>query len=158
MFTIIGGDGKEYGPITAEDLRKWIAEGRLNEQTLTKGEGDAEFRPLSAFSEFAGAFAPQFAAPAAPAAFASQTGWTDGDYEVDIGSCFSRGWELVKANFWSTVGVTALVMIIITAINQVVGLFTRPAMNAMIVQHQVTVGAVLVVVLSTVASLSLIHI
>ncbi len=56
MFTIIGGDGKEYGYVSAEDLRKWIAEGRLNAQSLAKGEGDAEFRPLSAFPEFADAF------------------------------------------------------------------------------------------------------
>ena len=53
MFTIIGGDGKEYGSVTAEDLRKWIAEGRLSAQSLAKAEGDAEFRPLSAFPEFA---------------------------------------------------------------------------------------------------------
>jgi hypothetical protein len=56
MFTIIGGDGKEYGSVTTEDLRKWIAEGRLNAQSLAKAEGDAEFRPLSAFPEFANAF------------------------------------------------------------------------------------------------------
>jgi len=56
MFTIIGGDGKEYGSVSAEDLRKWIAEGRLNAQSLAKSEGDAEFRPLSAFPEFANIF------------------------------------------------------------------------------------------------------
>ena len=55
-YTIIGGDGKEYGYVTGEDLRKWIAEGRLNAASLAKGEGDAEFRPLSAFPEFAGIF------------------------------------------------------------------------------------------------------
>ena len=91
-------------------------------------------------------------APGAPPAFSAAAGLTDGDYDLDIGSCFSRGWELVKGNFWPTVGVTALVMIIIGAINQLVGLLTRPAMNGMILQHQVTPGAVLVIVLATVAS------
>ena len=56
MFTIIGGDGKEYGPVSGEDLRKWIAEGRLDAQSQAKAEGDAEFRPLSAFPEFANTF------------------------------------------------------------------------------------------------------
>ncbi|HTV40142.1 MAG TPA: DUF4339 domain-containing protein [Candidatus Sulfotelmatobacter sp.] len=56
-YTIIGGDGKQYGPISDGDLRKWIAEGRLNAQSLAKGEGDAEFRPLSSFPELADAFA-----------------------------------------------------------------------------------------------------
>ena len=56
MYTIIGGDGKEYGPISDADLRKWIAEGRLNAQSMAKAESDAEFRPLSAFPELADAF------------------------------------------------------------------------------------------------------
>ena len=56
MFTIIGGDGKEYGPVSGEEMRKWIAEGRLNAQSQAKAEGDATFRPLSAFPEFANAF------------------------------------------------------------------------------------------------------
>ena len=56
-YTIIGGDGKQYGPIPEGDLRKWIAEGRLSAQSLAKGEGDAEFRPLSTFPELADAFA-----------------------------------------------------------------------------------------------------
>jgi hypothetical protein len=53
MYTIIGGDGKQYGPISETDLRKWIAEGRLNAQSLAKAESDAEFRTLSTFPEFA---------------------------------------------------------------------------------------------------------
>jgi hypothetical protein len=52
-YTIIGGDGKQYGPITEADLRKWISEGRLNAQSMAKAESDAEFRPLSTFPEFA---------------------------------------------------------------------------------------------------------
>ena len=99
MYTIIGGDGKEYGSVTADDLRKWIAEGRLNAQSLAKAEGDAEFRPLSAFPEFAGAFATQTIAPLAPPAFAGSADLLERDYELDLGGCFSRGWELLKNNF-----------------------------------------------------------
>lgn len=74
-YTIIGGDGKQYGPIPEGDLRKWIAEGRLNAQSLAKGEGDAEFRPLSTFPELADAFA----APPPPPGIAPvlATGGTD---------------------------------------------------------------------------------
>ena len=55
-YIIIGGDQKEYGPITADDVRQWIAEGRLNEQSLMKAESDAEFRTLEKFPEFAASF------------------------------------------------------------------------------------------------------
>ena len=33
MYKIIGGDGKEYGPIDEASLRQWIQEGRLNAQS-----------------------------------------------------------------------------------------------------------------------------
>src|ERR1044071_5802592 len=55
-YTIIGGDGKQYGPITDADVRKWFSEGRLNAQTMMKGESDAEFRAVAAFPEFADLF------------------------------------------------------------------------------------------------------
>jgi GYF domain 2 len=65
-YTIIGGDGKQYGPISDADVSKWISEGRLNARSLAKAESDAEFRPLSAFPEFAGVFAPPPPLPGAP--------------------------------------------------------------------------------------------
>lgn len=98
-YTIIGGDQKEYGPITADDVRQWIAEGRLNEQSLVKAESDAEFRTLDKFPEFADAFAPEAPAAAAPPVLAVPAGWTERDYDLDIGGCISRGWALVKSHF-----------------------------------------------------------
>ena len=54
MYTIIGGDRKEYGPVTAEQLRQWIAEGRAERPKPTSAaEGSGEWKPLSTFPEFA---------------------------------------------------------------------------------------------------------
>lgn len=55
MYKIIGADGKEYGPITADQLRQWIAEGRVNTQTKILAEGAAEWRQLADFPDFASA-------------------------------------------------------------------------------------------------------
>jgi uncharacterized membrane protein len=98
-YTIIGGDGKEYGPVSGEDLRKWIAEGRLSAQSLAKAESDAAFRPLSAFPELADAFAPQAPMPGAPPVFSTAANLGEGDYELDIGGCLTCGWNLLKNNF-----------------------------------------------------------
>jgi hypothetical protein len=68
MYTIIGSDQKEYGSVTADSIRKWIAEGRLNAQSRAKAEGDAAWRPLAAFPEFAAALAAKAALPVAPQA------------------------------------------------------------------------------------------
>jgi hypothetical protein len=62
MYKIIGADGNEYGPVSAEQLRQWMAEGRANAQTRIQAEGAADWRPLAEFPEFA----PLIPRPAAP--------------------------------------------------------------------------------------------
>jgi serine/threonine protein kinase len=37
------------------------------------------------------------------------------DYVLDIGSCLSRGWALVRSDFWPIVGITALVLALLSA-------------------------------------------
>jgi hypothetical protein len=99
-YLIIGGDQKEYGPIPAEDVRKWIAEGRLNALSRAKAESDAAWRPLSAFPEFADALAAPAAAPAGPPPLTlPAAGWLERDYNLEVGGCLSRGFELLKSHF-----------------------------------------------------------
>lgn len=52
MYKVIGSDGKEYGPVSAQQLREWIAQGRVNAETKVLVEGTTSWRPLSDFSEF----------------------------------------------------------------------------------------------------------
>jgi hypothetical protein len=53
QYKVLGADGKEYGPVSAPDLRRWIAEGRVNAQSQLMVEGGTEWRPLSSFPELA---------------------------------------------------------------------------------------------------------
>src|SRR5258708_7411217 len=53
MYKIIGADGKEYGPVTAEQLRQWMAEGRVNAATRVQAEGSTEWKTIGALPEFA---------------------------------------------------------------------------------------------------------
>src|SRR5881397_4170961 len=55
MFKIIGSDGKEYGPVSADVLRQWIAERRAGAQTHVQAEGSVGWKTLSEFPEFAAA-------------------------------------------------------------------------------------------------------
>jgi len=67
MYRIIGADGREYGPVTADQLREWIAEGRANAQTRAMVEGTAQWKPLIEYLEFApllARVAPPLPAPA----------------------------------------------------------------------------------------------
>lgn len=52
MYRIIGADQREYIPISPEQLRQWVAEGRVNAQTKVLVEGATDWKPLAAFPEF----------------------------------------------------------------------------------------------------------
>lgn len=122
MFTIIGGDGKEYGPVTAEQVRAWIAAGRANLDTKAKAVGSDEWKRVGDFAEFTdapGAAAVPPSIPATPTrvagpvdikAFANDLNARAASLEV-IG-CLSRSFELWKANFLPLVGVTFLVILV----------------------------------------------
>lgn len=53
MYKILGADQKEYGPVTADQLRQWIAEGRANAQSRVKVDGAANWQSLGSLPEFA---------------------------------------------------------------------------------------------------------
>lgn len=53
MYRIIGVDGQQYGPVSAEQIRRWLGENRLNAQSLAQLEGTQDWKPLATFPEFA---------------------------------------------------------------------------------------------------------
>jgi len=122
MYKIKGYDQREYGPVSEQEMRQWIAQGRANARTMVQKEGSAEWKSLSTFPEFS-SLLPSVAEPSKspPLLPGISTASQDSEalaaeiirrgYTVDIGSCISRGWQLVKANFWLTVGTTLLVML-----------------------------------------------
>ena len=53
-YKILGTDGKEYGPINADQLRQWITQKRVIPSTSIQADG-GDWQPLSSFPEFADA-------------------------------------------------------------------------------------------------------
>jgi len=125
MYTIIGGDGKEYGPVTAEQVRSWIAGGRANMETKIKAAGSDVWKTVAAFPEITGA------APGGPASGlvsphdAAQAPAPAAAAPLDIIRCYERSWALLKANFWPMVGVSILMALIcgVLGYSQYAGLF-----------------------------------
>jgi competence protein ComGC len=58
MYKIIGADGQEYGPVTADQLKGWLAQGRINALTRIQAAGGAEWKPAAEVPELAALFAP----------------------------------------------------------------------------------------------------
>lgn len=130
MFTIIGADGKEYGPVSADKLREWIASGRANAQTQARRDGETAWSTLGSLPEFAAAFAAQpAAATAAPSSGSVAGGATAVDpkayadailargAKLDFGAALSRGLDLLKSDYWTFVGITLVMTIVIAAVN-----------------------------------------
>ena len=55
MYKIIGADGRQYGPVNAEQLERWLAENRVHAQTLVQTEGAPDWKPLVSVPEFTAA-------------------------------------------------------------------------------------------------------
>ena len=146
MFKIIGADQKEYGPVPTEQLRQWVIEGRANAQTQVRKEGEAEWKPMSAFAEFADVLRTTPAAP--PGVPVSGLGTVPvetilaRDYQLDIGRCITRAWELLKENFWPVIGVSLLIIVISLVVNQIIGLISGPAVRGIILEHRVSPGRI----------------
>lgn len=129
-YKIIGADQKEYGPVTFDLLKQWIEQGRANAQTVAQAEGTTEWKTLDSFPEFAPFFAakPPYVPPGDnthtdPVALASEI--LARDYTLDIGSCLSRAWALVKSDFWPIIGVSALIWLIICATGSTIGIIVH---------------------------------
>jgi hypothetical protein len=76
MYRIIGADGREYGPISTDQLRQWIAENRANATTRVLLEGTTEWKTLGSLPEFSAQFAataPRAAVPVATSPFPAAT-------------------------------------------------------------------------------------
>ena len=119
MYKIIGADKAEYGPVSEEQIRRWISEGRLNAQSAAQAEGGMEWKPLSEFPEFADALAAKAAEPPPPPPQIDVPGASplphdilSRDYNIDVGDCFSKGWDLFKNNFGVLFGGVVLYFLI----------------------------------------------
>jgi Membrane domain of glycerophosphoryl diester phosphodiesterase/GYF domain 2 len=113
MYKIIGADQKEYGPITGEQIRQWIAEGRVNAQTHACLEGTHEWKPLGMFPEFGFPTSPLVGnLPAPESRPVSMDEIQARDYTIDILSCISRGWASFKNNFGNLVIATLLLGVV----------------------------------------------
>lgn len=63
LYHIIGADGREYGPVSLDQLKQWLGEGRLNPQSRVRAEDRADWMALGDLPEFKTALTPAFGPP-----------------------------------------------------------------------------------------------
>ncbi len=124
QYLIVGGDGKEYGPVSESDVRHWIQQGRANGDTRIKETTAADWSRLRDLKEFEPNLAPSAEptsppnintpplpngpAPQIPQPTAFSPPPTADDLMAElkgrtpsfsIGDCFSIGWRVTMDNF-----------------------------------------------------------
>lgn len=119
MYQIIGADQKEYGPVPGDTVREWIRQQRANAQTLARADETEPWRPLGSFPEFAADLAAQAAmqSAGAPAAEWSPECIRRRDYQLSLGDCLGRSWQVLTEHL----GLFLLVGLIYLAIEGALG-------------------------------------
>jgi len=107
MYSIIGGDSKTYGPVTADEVHRWIREGRADERTKVKEEGSTEWRELGTISAFFPALAN--VPPKISGRAGLNTVATEGS--VHIGDCLRQGWQVYRQDPWRITGIIVIVFV-----------------------------------------------
>jgi hypothetical protein len=95
-YTVLGGDGNQYGPVTAEQLRGWAREGRINAATQIWRSDTSAWVPASALPEL-GVAGP--AAAAIPAASPLHVPAATADPELEKRMKSGAGWFYWIAGF-----------------------------------------------------------
>lgn len=127
MFTILGADGKEYGPVPVGKVHEWINGGRANLQTKARRADETEWKTLGDYPEFAapppvaagptlapGGAADSTARPAVPQDPKTYAAELIGRAApLDVFGCLGRSFDLWKANLLPLVGVTTVVFLVV---------------------------------------------
>jgi hypothetical protein len=118
MYKIIGGDGKEYGPVSFEEICQWISEGRANAGTLVHAEDSTEWKPMETLPEFAQALGaaaslfPSLVLGESQAVNAGEAAFGAGEHRLNMGGCFEQGWDLMRNHPVIILGASGLVLLI----------------------------------------------
>lgn len=141
MFTILGTDGKEYGPVSEATIMGWIAGGRANLQTKARRGNETEWKTLGDFAEFNAAMPPPAVAVTgaamAPASVAPAAGLELASRWLRLGAALL---DSIIGTMFAAPGMAMLIM---------AGVFATPDSPnpALMLAGFVTIGAAMVVLL-----------
>lgn len=126
-YFITGAEGREFGPVTFDQITNWISQGRLTSESPARSANAPAWVKMRDFPEFAEALAAapspgRILTPHAEEAFATP-GWQEEiqrrDYQLDIGKMISEAWEVFKSRPWVWVGGSFLLLAISIGIEAV---------------------------------------
>lgn len=118
MYKIVGIDGQQYGPVGADQIRRWLADNRINAHTLVQAEGTSEWKPLATVAEFASDL--KMAPPPIPSSYYNPRA----SNKIAAGVCaILLGWLGVHKFILGYTG-AGLIMLLVSVLAPIVTCFT----------------------------------
>jgi hypothetical protein len=122
QYYLIGTDGRYYGPLTGDDVRTWLLDGRASRYSRARRDTEERWQSLREMPEFQSMTQPPVtgggAAQLAEAA-ASGIGAVEIDarppVRLDPVECFRRAWRLLMRDFAALAGWALGAELVITA-------------------------------------------
>jgi hypothetical protein len=121
QYFVIGTDGRHHGPLTQDDVRTWLADGRASRYSRARRDSEDQWSALRDMPEFEADTRPPYVGGGTPAtasdieAPAEEAGLPPSTLHLDPVSCFKRAWWLVARDFGVLAGWTLLVAMAIIA-------------------------------------------
>ena len=124
QYFLIGTDGRQYGPLSQDDVFTWLTDGRASRYSRARRDTEAQWAALRDMPEFDAATRPPLVGGAAVVSSSegghdeagSSLGSTSGRrVRLDPISCFRRAWWLVARDFALLGGWTLIVAMAIIA-------------------------------------------
>lgn len=126
-------DGTQKGPITDDQFQAMVASGQIKSDTLVWRSGMPDWKT---WGEVIGSSPPAAPESLGPATEPSTASGSDdsrpidadaflaglrarGGYSIKIDAALSKGWDVVRGNFWPAVGITLLIFVIQGAMSQI---------------------------------------
>ena len=147
LYFLIGTDGRQYGPLSQDDVFTWLTDGRASRYSRARRETEAQWAALRDMPEFEDATRPPFIGGGVPVPSSPDDDYAGGEppadspsdkraLRLDPISCFRRGWWLVARDFallggWTLiVAMTIITTSVIPRVGWLVGLLLNNLLTA----------------------------
>ncbi|MFN7983949.1 MAG: hypothetical protein U0Q11_19040 [Vicinamibacterales bacterium] len=130
MYFVIGTDGRHHGPLTQDDVRRWLIEGLASRYSRARRESEPQWQALREMPEFEEATRPPFVGGNIPSPDPEdQADAVEDSYQprgasrgrLDPISCFRRAWYLVASHFAILAGWTLMSVVLMVALSLLPG-------------------------------------
>jgi hypothetical protein len=124
-YFLIGTDGRHYGPLSQDDVRTWLADGRAGRYSRARRDTEDQWTALRDMPEFEEDTRPPHLGGGNPGSASVAETQPESEHRQDVAvsgrldpvSCFKRAWWLLTRDFALLGGATLLAALLIIGIS-----------------------------------------